>query len=71
MTPLLLALLLAAPPVGPSKAELDFALASAHRGATKTAGQWADAKGFTSDGKAHQWRTPSVLGVRAKGGTKP
>jgi hypothetical protein len=56
MTPLLLALSLAAPSVGPSKAELDFVLASAHGGATKTAGQWADA---------------NVLGVRAKGGTKP
>jgi hypothetical protein len=71
MTPLLLALVLAAPPVGPSKAEFDFALASAYGGATKTAGPWADAKDMPSGGKAHPWRILDVLGVRTEEGMKP
>ena len=90
MTPLLLALVVAAPPVepwralapgveyrtfdlvkqpeagdgrlhvvrvDPSKAELDLALASAHEGATKTAGQWADAKGYVVAINAGMYQT--------------
>ncbi|MEW6432977.1 MAG: phosphodiester glycosidase family protein [Myxococcota bacterium] len=43
--------------VDPALADLDFALASEHGGATRTAGQWADEQGFVAAINAGMYQT--------------